>query len=63
MGGDELGSNATACPEAGGHGSILWGGGVESVWLTSALFSCLVLFTMVRTHTRAVCSRGHHFLL
>ena len=40
------GANDTACAGTGGHHSILWSGGMESVWLTSALFSCLVLFTM-----------------
>ena len=44
-------SNGTAtganCPDAdASHASILWSGGVESVWLTSLLFSCIVMFTL-----------------
>jgi|EP01046_Picozoa_sp_COSAG06_P042592 hypothetical protein len=40
-GGDDAAGNATDCG-GGGHASILWAGGVESVWLTSMLFGCLV---------------------
>ena len=37
--------STAACPDAS-HASILWSGGVESVWLTSLLLGCIVMFTL-----------------
>jgi hypothetical protein len=45
-GGSEGGSAASNNTSCAGHASILWSGEVENVWLTSLLFSCLVLVTL-----------------
>ena len=35
-------ANLTDCGGGAAHHSILWGGGIENIWLTCMLFGCLV---------------------
>ena len=49
--------------ETAAHHSILWAGGIPSVWMASLLFCCLVLFTTVWEYLTELLEHrvaGHH---